>query len=74
MPVLRDDHLEMPHPHRFDPSHPNFAAARTAHANALLEGRPGYADPATGAFVFTAAALAEQGTCCESGCRHCPWL
>jgi len=24
--------------------------------------------------VFTAAFLAERGTCCESGCRHCPYV
>jgi Family of unknown function (DUF5522) len=23
--------------------------------------------------VFTAKYLRARGTCCESGCRHCPW-
>jgi hypothetical protein len=23
--------------------------------------------------VFTEKYLRERGTCCESGCRHCPW-
>ncbi|HUP64690.1 MAG TPA: DUF5522 domain-containing protein [Thermoanaerobaculia bacterium] len=23
--------------------------------------------------VFTAAYLRKRGTCCESGCRHCPY-
>ena len=23
--------------------------------------------------VFTEKFLRERGTCCESGCRHCPW-
>lgn len=44
-----------------------------AHDRAVAAGEPGYADPATGAFVFTAPALLERGACCGSGCRHCPW-
>jgi Family of unknown function (DUF5522) len=23
--------------------------------------------------VFTEAYLRRRGSCCESGCRHCPW-
>jgi hypothetical protein len=34
----------------------------------------GYLDPATGLFVLTAAYLLERSTCCETGCRHCPYL
>jgi len=37
-------------------------------------GEPGYLDPDTGLFVFTAATLAERGTCCDTGCRHCPYV
>jgi hypothetical protein len=33
-----------------------------------------YLDPGTGASVMTAAYLAERGTCCDLGCRHCPWV
>ena len=46
---------------------------RAAHERAVTAGEPGYLDPATGFFVFTAAALATKGACCGSGCRHCPW-
>jgi hypothetical protein len=50
------------------------AAAITAtHDAAVAAGEPGYLDPETGFFVFTAAALAAKGECCESGCRHCPY-
>jgi hypothetical protein len=24
--------------------------------------------------VLTAAELAARGTCCDSGCRHCPYV
>lgn len=26
-----------------------------------------------GFMVFTAAYLLKRGTCCQSGCRHCPY-
>lgn len=45
----------------------------TDHDRAVSAGEPGYLDPRTGLFVFTAAALAERGSCCGTGCRHCPW-
>ena len=48
-------------------------AIRAAHDRAVAAGEPGYLDPETGFFVFTAAALAERGACCGSGCRHCPY-
>ena len=35
---------------------------------------PARLDPATGLWVFTAAYLWDRGTCCDSGCRHCPYL
>ena len=49
------------------------ADVAAAHARAVAAGEPGYADPVTGLFVFTAAYLAERGTCCDSDCRHCPY-
>jgi Family of unknown function (DUF5522) len=48
-------------------------AIREAHDRAVAAGEPGYLDPATGFFVFTAAELAARGECCGSGCRHCPY-
>jgi hypothetical protein len=40
----------------------------------VADGLPCYLDPDTGLTVFTAAFLAERGYCCESGCRHCPFV
>jgi hypothetical protein len=68
------DALREPHPARWDPSRPGYAAALAAHEQALAVGAPGYLDPATGLFVMTAQALWDRGTCCESGCRHCPFV
>lgn len=49
------------------------AAIARAHDAAVAAGEPGYLDPETAYFVFTAEALRANGTCCESGCRHCPY-
>ena len=49
------------------------AAVRAAHDEAVRVGADGYTDPDTGYFVFTAAFLEARGTCCDSGCRHCPY-
>jgi Family of unknown function (DUF5522) len=52
---------------------PLDTAVRAAHDRAVREGEDGYVDPETGLFVFTAAYLEARGTCCDSGCRHCPY-
>ena len=46
----------------------------TAHEMAVLAGQAGYTDPSSGLFVFTAVYLLERGTCCDQGCRHCPYV
>jgi hypothetical protein len=66
--------LKEPHPDRLALDHPSRARILAAHRAALLAGAPGYDDPDTGLFVQTAAQLAARGTCCESGCRHCPYV
>ena len=37
----------------------------------LQEGLDYYLE--NGLLVFTAAFLQKRGSCCESGCRHCPY-
>ena len=44
------------------------------HRTALDDGLPVYADPQSGLSVFTSEFLARRGFCCESGCRHCPFI
>ena len=48
------------------------AEASIRHDAAVNAGEAGYLDAATGLFVLTSAYLAERGSCCEQGCRHCP--
>jgi hypothetical protein len=63
-----------PHPSRLAADDPQRADILAAHAAAMADGEPGYDDPATGLFVFTAAYLDERGYCCDQGCRHCPFV
>lgn len=48
-------------------------AIAAAHDRAESRGEPSYRDPRTGYQVFTVTTLRSRGTCCGSGCRHCPW-
>jgi hypothetical protein len=63
-----------PHPSRLSPDHPHRREILAAHDAAVATGSPGYLDPVTGLYVLTADYLAARGTCCTSGCRHCPYL
>jgi hypothetical protein len=71
---LADRPLTEPHPSRLDPARPDRAAILAAHEAAMAAGEDGYLDPSTGLFVFTAKYHADRGSCCDSGCRHCPYL
>jgi len=63
-----------PHPDRLSTDRPDYVEVMDAHHRALLQGDAGYSDPATGLFVQTARTLWNRGSCCEQGCRHCPYL
>jgi len=71
---LAERPLEEPHPDRLTRDHPARAAVLAAHRAALASGAPGYIDPVSGLWVMTAGYLAERGTCCQSLCRHCPYV
>ncbi len=66
--------LTEPHPARLPHGTPRRAEVLAAHAGALAAGEAGYLDPGSGLFVLTAAFLADRGTCCARGCRHCPYV
>jgi Family of unknown function (DUF5522) len=66
--------LAVPDPGRLDPARPDYQDVLAAHARALAAGEDGYLDPATGRWCFTAAHLWARGSCCDSGCRHCPYV
>jgi uncharacterized protein DUF5522 len=66
--------LTVPHPQRCDPQRADYVEILQRHAAAIAAGRDTYIDPTTGYQVFTARFLWERGFCCDSGCRHCPYL
>ena len=66
--------LESPHPDRLSPTHPQYAEILERHASALAAGEAFYVDPASGLFVLTAGFLADRDSCCDKGCRHCPYV
>lgn len=68
------DALRVPHPKRLARSDPDYDAIVAAHDAALDAGVDGYLDPRHGLFVFTAGYLWRRGYCCNTGCRHCPYL
>jgi hypothetical protein len=70
---LADRPLTEPHPARLRLDHPRRAEILAAHAAAMAAGEAGYLDPETGLFVLSAGFLANRGTCCGRGCRHCPY-
>ena len=41
---------------------------------ATIAGEATYRDPSSGLMVLTAATHVARGTCCDSGCRHCPYV
>lgn len=71
-PPLPPDLVD-PAPTRLSPAHPRRVEVLEAHRQAIEGRRPGYLDPASGLWVWTAAYLWERGHCCDSGCRHCPY-
>jgi hypothetical protein len=66
--------LTEPHVSRLPLDHPDRDRVLAAHATALAAGDAGYVDPSSGLFVLTAGFLADRGTCCGRGCRHCPYV
>ena len=71
---LADRGTDEPHPSRLAPDHPRRTEILAAHRAARLSGTTGYIDPATGYLVMTSTFLADRGTCCNQGCRHCPYV
>jgi len=72
--MFRDDHLANSDPCRLSPVHPHFDEIMLRHRDAMADALPTYRDPVSGFAVFTAAFLADRGDCCDSGCRHCPFV
>ena len=66
--------LSEPHPDRLSSSRPDYGKILASHLAAQRVGATTYVDPASGLTVLTAGYLASRGYCCDSGCRHCPYV
>jgi hypothetical protein len=66
--------IPVPHQSRLSPQRADYDSIINAHEKAVLAGAEGYVDPSNGAFVFTVTKLQERTFCCETGCRHCPFI
>ncbi|MDZ7733387.1 MAG: DUF5522 domain-containing protein [Acidimicrobiia bacterium] len=71
---LADRPLSEPSSDRLPWTSPARAAILAAHRRALEAGEEYYLDPVTGLLVMTARYLAGRGWCCDTGCRHCPYV
>ncbi len=71
--VLRPE-WRQPLAKRLAPGHVHRDEILRRHDAAMEAGRPTYPDPVSGFSVFTAAFLAHRSYCCDSGCRHCPYV
>lgn len=63
-----------PHPSRCDPSRSDYAVIVALHERAVARDEPTYRDPSSGLIVQTVATHLARGSCCDSGCRHCPYV
>ena len=68
------EELLRPHPRRLPPETPGYDQILALHEATIRRGDSRYRDPISGLWVMTAAHLWERGSCCFSGCRHCPWV
>jgi len=66
--------LSEPHPKRLSGDDPFRQQILQSHELAMALDKPGYKDPETGHFVFTAKQLASLDRCCAMQCRHCPFM
>ncbi len=73
-PTTRENWRHVPHPSRLARTHARYDEVIERHEASLAARLPTYADPVSGFSVFTAEFLARRGYCCDSGCRHCPYV
>jgi hypothetical protein len=66
--------VPLPHPSRCDPNRIDYESIIIAHEEAVAQELPVYRDPSSGLMVLTVATHLARGTCCLSGCRHCPYV
>lgn len=64
----------VPSKDRFNYGDTNAKARLEAYLDSLEQGSDFYFDVPTGFLVMTAFKHIKRGYCCNSGCRHCPYV
>ena len=64
----------VPSKDRFNYSDPNAKARLEAYLDSLERGSDFYFDVPSGFLVMNALKHIKRGDCCNSGCRHCPYV
>lgn len=59
---------------RLSPDHPRYVEIMSAHERSIELDTYGYRDPDSGLLVFSAKYLWDRAYCCDTGCRHCPYV
>lgn len=72
--MIEVNQVPAPHPQRLAPGNLHYAEIIRRHDEACRLQREWYDDPETGYRVLTRDFLLNRGTCCNSGCRHCPYI
>jgi hypothetical protein len=67
-------HWHVPAASRVALTHPQRSKILARHDAAVDSSIPTYTDPVSGFSVFTATFLESRKYCCDSGCRHCPYV
>lgn len=71
---MKENEIPIPNPERLTSGSIFYEEIIKRHTDACIKGEDFYEDPATGYLVMTAFFLKERGSCCNTGCRHCPYL
>jgi hypothetical protein len=74
VPAPRPDWRDRPEARRVAPGRVDYHDILRRHDEAMRSGQPTYLDPTSGLQVFTAEFLRSRGYCCDSACRHCPYI
>ena len=59
---------------RLSPDHARYHEIIAAHERSIELDTYGYRDPDSGLLVFSAKYLWDRAYCCDTGCRHCPYV
>jgi hypothetical protein len=70
----KKEKFPLPSSSRLSKKDPFYYEIISRHEESCRKGLSTYEDPKTKLKVFTAIYHLKRGSCCGSGCRHCPYV